>query len=86
METLYNFDSVTDLVKYRAREAVQIHENVRVNIANNTATRNHYRNLFRKDKNLQIGDRVLLRNHAKKHKLELTWIGPGKIMEIKRNA
>ena len=86
LDPLYSFDSDADIVKYRAREALRIHENIRSTIINNTTTRNAYRNLSRKDKNIKIGDRVLLRNHCRKNKLDLSWLGPGVMVDVKRNA
>ena len=85
LNQLYSYDSDSDIIKYRCREIANIQTNIRANIINNTLKRNLQRNLTRKDKNLTIGDRVLLRNHHKNNKLDLAWLGPGIITDITRH-
>jgi len=78
-------DNPENLVKYRARQCALIQEQIRHNIITNTTKRNQYHNLKRKDKNLKIGDRVLIKNHTKKSKLDLNWIGPGSVTNLDNN-
>jgi hypothetical protein len=47
--------------------------------------RNFQRNRHRRDKNIVLGSRVLIRNHRKRHKLDLSWLGPGLVTRIDRN-
>ena len=59
-----------------ARNRLFIQEFVRNNIINETNKRNTYQNKKRIVKNLEIGDRVLVKNHLKRYKLDLFWLGP----------
>ena len=65
-----------------ARNRLFIQEFVRNNIINETNKRNTYRNKKRIVKNLEIGDRVLVKNHLKRNKLDLSWLGPGRVVEM----
>ena len=82
---LYNTDDTAQIVKIRARESAIIQEQIRANIINQTNKRTLYHNTNRIDKTLAIGDRILLRNHQKSHKLSLNWLGPGKHTDIRKN-
>jgi hypothetical protein len=82
---LYNYDNDEAIVKFNAKNNLLIQENIRATIINNTMHRNFQRNRHRRDKNIVIGSRVLIRNHRKSHKLDLSWLGPGLVTRIDRN-
>ena len=42
-----------------------------------------YSNKKKSERELLVGDRVIFKNHGKKHKLELNFLGPATITEIK---
>ena len=85
LEPLYTSNLETD-VKHHARTTALIHEQIRHTIMTQTQLRTSRHNLSRlSDKNLTVGDRVLIKNHRKSHKLELTWLGPGRITSITNN-
>ena len=86
IDQIYNLDSSENIVKIKARETVFIQDKIRLNIINQCNKRTLYLNQRKKDKVLQVNDRVLVRNHQKKHKLNLAWLGPGQIVELKRNS
>jgi transposase InsO family protein len=86
VDNLYEFDSESASVKFRAIEHARIIDTIRANIINATTTRKAYRNLSRKDKNIEVGSRVLLRNFNRKSKLELAWTGPHVVKQLKRNC
>ena len=65
-----------------ARNRLFIQEFVLNNIINETNKRNTYENKKRIVKNLEIGDRVLVKNHLKRDKLDLSWLGPGRVVEL----
>ena len=85
-EPEHSNETAISIVQARAREALRIHQNIRNVIVNNTATRTQYKNLSRKDKIIRVGDRVIVRNHQRKHKLDLAWLGPGYVTEVKRTG
>ena len=70
LSTIYNFESVESSVKYRAKNRLFIQEFIRNNIINESLKRNIYHNKRRVDKNTEVGVRVLVPNHLKKHKLD----------------
>ena len=47
--------------------------------------KNEISNLHRKDKIIKTGDRVLLRNNQKSTKLDLSWLGPFKVLDVVKN-
>ena len=70
-----------------AHNRLFIQEFVRNNIINEKNKRNtkSYQNKKRIVKNLEIGDRVLVKNHLKRNKLDLSWLGPGRVVEVGKN-
>lgn len=82
---LYNIENIENQVIYRARETAIIQEQIRANIINETNVQRLHQNRHRKDKLLNVGDRILVRNHIKKSKLDLNWLGPGVITKIEKN-
>ena len=68
-----------------ARNRLFIQEFVRNYIINETNKSNNYQNKKRIVKNLEIGDRVLVKNHLKRNKLDLSWLGPGRVVELGKN-
>ena len=85
LSTIANLEDVENNVKYMARNRLFIQEFVRNNIINETNKRNTYRNKKRIVKNLEIGDRVLVKNHLKRNKLDLSLLGPGRVVEVGKN-
>ena len=85
LSTIANLEDVENNVKYMARNRLFIQEFVRNNIINETKKRNTYRNKKLIVKNLEIGDRVLVRNHLKRNKLDLSWLGPGRVDDVGKN-
>ena len=85
LSTIANLEDVENNVKYMAQNRLFIQEFVRNNIINETNKRNTYRNKKRIVKNLEIGDRVLVRNHLKRNKLDLSWLGPGRVVDVGKN-
>ena len=85
LDTLYNYDSPASAVQYRLKQNLLIQQQIKANITNCNEQRNLQRNLNRKDKILNVNDRVLIKNHTKQHKLELSWLGPGKIVSVNGN-
>ena len=47
--------------------------------------RNKGQLVHRKDKIIKTGDRVLLRNNQKSTKLDLSWLGPFKVLDVVKN-
>ena len=62
-----------------------IHENVWNIILNNTEPRNFRRNFCRRDKNLKVGDRVVMRTYQNQGNLESSLLSSFKITEIRKN-
>jgi len=82
---IYELNTATNIINYRATENARIQETIRNNIIKQTEKRHNYANLKRKNKSFNVGDRVLLRNNSKKHKLDLSWLGPAKIISVCKN-
>ena len=83
--TNYSFHNPCDQIRIRGEIMSRIHENIRNTIINNTEKRNFRQNLHRKEKNIKTGDRVLLRNNQKSNKLDLSWLGPFKVLHVVKN-
>ena len=83
--TNYSFHNPCDQIRIRGEIMSRIHENIRNTIINNTEKRNFRQNLHRKDKIIKTGDRVLLRNNQKSTKLDLSWLGPFKVLDVVKN-
>ena len=83
LSTVYNYDSLEDVVKLREQEAAKILQIISNNLSD-SILKSHLRiNSKRKDRIINIGDRVFIKNQ-KKHKLDLNYIGPG-IVEQSNN-
>ena len=78
-------DSDISLVKVRTRVNYFIREHIRSNILSQTLKRTEYHNKKRKDKSLELGDRVLIKNFRRKNKLDLQYLGPAVILSIRKN-
>ena len=83
--TNYSFHNPCDQIRIRGEIMSRIHENIRNIIINNTEKRNFRQNLHIKDKIIKTGDRVLLRNNQKSTKLDLSWLGPFKVLDVVKN-
>ena len=83
--TIASLEDVENNVKYMARNRLFIQEFVRNYIINETNKSNNYQNKKRIVKNLEIGDRVLVKNHLIRNKLDLSWLGPGRVVELGKN-
>ena len=82
LSTIATLEDVESNVQYMDRNRLFIQEFVRNNIINETNKRNTYHNKKRIVKNLEIGYRVLVKKHLKRNKLDLSWLGPGRVVEL----
>lgn len=72
-ETCYNYDTYANILKAKFRRS---HELARQSINSHKTKSKQYYDKNTKQINLNTGDQVLLRNNARKNKLEQIWTGP----------
>ena len=84
--TNYSFHNPCDQIRIRGEIMSRIHENIRNTIINNTEKRNFRQYLHRKEKVIKTGDQVSLRNNQKSNKLDLSWLGPFKVLDVVKNT
>lgn len=77
-EPIYNFDSYCNYIKYKMQTT---HKIARENLVKSKEASKKYYDRHTNIIKLHVGDRVLLRNEQKKHKLSPIWTGP---YEVKR--
>ena len=85
LDKMYDLPESELQVQFFARQNLLIQEQIRTIIINETNKRTQYHNTKRKDKILKVGDRVLIRNHLKRHKLDLSWLGPAVVIDVIKN-
>jgi len=78
---VYNYDSIESLCVLRERQAYRLAEEIKFNIMKEKAKQLHKINCHRKERSVACGDRVIIKNHNKKNKLELNFLGPGTVIE-----
>ena len=86
IKTLYCYDSDEAHVMLREKRSSNIRDHIRNNILNAREIQHRYKNKYRKDKSFEIGNRVIFKNHCKKNKLQLNFIGPAVITGIKKHG
>ena len=86
LTTLYNVDDPQALVRVRESRADMVRTNVRNEILSNRALQHAAANKKKRDRIININDRVLFKNHVRSNKLDLYWQGPGIVSQIDKNA
>ena len=77
LNTIYNYDSIENLVKLREIEAAKVLKLISNNLSDSIIKSHRRKNANRKNRVINIGDRVFIKNNNKRHKLDLNYLGPG---------
>ena len=80
LRDIYNFDSPEQLVIVREKFNNNVRELIHSRLVNEKKKQLLKKNFHRKDRTVEVGDRVLVRNQAKR-KLDLNYFGPGTVLE-----
>lgn len=80
LKDIYNYDSLDTIVTIRERKALQISNEIHTNIEKQRIKQLEKCNKKTKDRIISKGDRVLIKNHQKAHKLDLNYFGPGTVI------
>jgi len=78
-EPLYNHENYYHLLKFKLQKSYQL---ARRNILNSKNKSKEYYDKQLRPHTFHIGDKVLLKNESKKHKLSQIWIGPYSVVRI----
>ena len=85
LKDVYNYDSLESIITLREKRAIQISDEIHENIARSRHKRMEKLNKKLKDRTIEVGNRVCIKNHAAKNKLSLRFIGPGTVVEKNNN-
>ena len=85
LQNVYNYDSPESLVTLREKRASYIRDHIRKNIQSSREMQHLYSNKRKADRKIEIGDRVIFKNHSKANKLDLNYIGPAVVTQVVNN-
>ena len=85
LKDIYNYDSAESLVTLREKRASGIRDHVRNVIMSNQTKQHSIANKKRKDRNIDVGSRVLFKRHNKTNKLDLNYLGPAVVTHVLDN-
>jgi len=78
-EPIYNFDDYCAYVKAKMQN---IHKNAKENLNHSKKKSKEYYDKKVHFKKIHVGDKVLLQNAARKHKLSAIWMGPYEVTKV----